>query len=413
LKEGRDYLNLNVFTPDVGASNLPVLVWIHGGAFVTGTSASPWYDATSFAAAGIVLVSINYRLGYEGLLPIAGCPSNRTVRDWLAALAWVQDCIGAFGGNPDNVTIAGQSAGSEACLTLLTLPKARGLFRRVIAMSGALLPASENADAGAIAQRAATLLKVSPDRDGLGAVPPDALLRAQPNLMRLGGTSGHKGSFIDRLGGENDYLRPNVDGDLIPTLPFDALAAGAGSDIELFLGSVSEEANAVARILARWIGDAGLRKGLGNLGLKAPQIETYLRDLNAGHRRDVLGQAITDQAFRAPVGRLAELRAASSSATYCYEFKWKSPKYFGILGAVHCVDIPFAFNALAAAKKGIVGGSAPASLASTVHSAWTNFIVSGKPGWSPYRAPRRDVMGFDSHSSVEHDPWAMVRSLWP
>jgi para-nitrobenzyl esterase len=413
LKDGPDYLNLNVFTPDIGASKLPVLVWIHGGAFVTGTSASPWYEATSLAAAGIVLVTINYRLGYEGLLPIAGCPSNRSVRDWLAALAWVQECIGAFGGNPHNVTIGGQSAGSEACLTLLTLPKARGLFRRAIAMSGALLPPNEISDAGAMAQRVATLLKVSPDRDGLGALPPEVLLGAQPKTIGLGGGGGQKGSFVDRLGEKNDYIRPYVDGDLIPNLPFDAVAAGAGSDVELLLGCTSEEANAVARILSRWIGDAKLRKGLGNLGLGAVQIETYISALKAGHRREVLGQAITDQGFRAPVSRLAELRGATSGSTYCYEFKWKTPRYFGLLGAVHCVDIPFAFNSLETAQKGIVGKSAPASLASKVHTAWTDFITSGNPGWSRYGAPTREVMMFDSQSRVEHDPLALVRSLWP
>jgi para-nitrobenzyl esterase len=191
------------------------------------------------------------------------------------------------------------------------------------------------------------------------------------------------------------------------------LAAGAGADVELLLGCTSEEANAAARIFARWIGDAKLRKGLGNLGLTPHQIETYLAELSAGHRRDVLGQAITDQAFRAPVNRLAELRTAGSGPTYCYEFKWKSPRYFGLLGAVHCVDIPFAFNSLAAAKKGIVGKSAPTSLASEVHAAWTNFISTGNPGWSPYAVPSRQVMLFDSPSMVAHDPLALVRSLWP
>jgi para-nitrobenzyl esterase len=229
----------------------------------------------------------------------------------------------------------------------------------------------------------------------------------------MGGGGGQKGSFIDRLGGKHDYLRPNVDGDLIPTLPFDALAAGAGADVALLLGCTSEEANAAARIFARWIGDGTLREGLGNLGLEPHQIEIYLAELNAERRRDVLGQAITDQAFRAPVNRLAELRADGSGPTYCYEFKWKSPKYFGLLGAVHCVDIPFAFNTLAAASHGIVGKSAPASLASEVHAAWTQFIATGNPGWPRYVAPSRQVMVFDSRSGVHHDPLALVRSLWP
>jgi para-nitrobenzyl esterase len=327
-------------------------------------------------------------------------------------LEWVQECIGAFGGDPDNVTIAGQSAGSEACLTLLTLAKARGLFRRVIAMSGALLPASEIADADAMASRAASMLKVACDRDGLGAVSPEVLLRAQPRLAGLGEGTGKRESFIDRLGSENNYLRPHVDGELIPILPFDALTAGAGSDIELLIGCTAEETNVAARILARWIGDAKLRQGLGNLGLKTPEIETYLKSGQGPHRRDVLGQAMTDQGFRAPVSRLAELRLGGPGSTYCYEFKWKSPRYLGLLGAIHCVDIPFAFNTLAAARV-VVGKSPPTSLASEVHTAWTNFVTAGNPGWSHYEAPARAVMVFDSHSGVEHDPLELVRSLWP
>lgn len=112
------------------------------------------------------------------------------------------------------------------------------------------------------------------------------------------------------------------------------------------------------------------------------------------------------------MSRLAELRAGRPGATYCYEFKWKSPRYFGLLGAVHCVDIPFAFNTLAAAK-GLVGKSAPAWLAAEAHVAWTKFVSAGKPGWSRYEAPTREVMVFDSCSRVEHDPLALVRSLWP
>ena len=114
LVPGSDYLNVNVFTPDLGASRLPVMVWIHGGAFIMGTPGNPWYDPAAFAQAGIVFVSITYRLGFEGLLPIPGYPANRAAHDWLAALTWVQECISAFGGDPENVTLAGQSAARPA-----------------------------------------------------------------------------------------------------------------------------------------------------------------------------------------------------------------------------------------------------------------------------------------------------------
>ena len=134
---GDNELNLNVFTPDLGPARLPVLVWIHGGGFFGGCNASPWYRGGPFARDGVVLVSINYRLGAEGFLEVPGAPANRAVRDWVRALEWVQENIAAFGGDPGRVTIAGQSAGGAACAALLGVPAARGLFRGAACMSGA------------------------------------------------------------------------------------------------------------------------------------------------------------------------------------------------------------------------------------------------------------------------------------
>src|SRR5207248_2099650 len=123
VEPGDDYLNLNVFTPDL-TGKLPVFVWIHGGGFVSGCNRSPWYRGTRFARDGVVLVSIGYRLGVEGFLDIEGAPPNRAVLDWIAALQWVQENIANFGGDPSKVSIGGQSAGSAACLTLMVNPHA-------------------------------------------------------------------------------------------------------------------------------------------------------------------------------------------------------------------------------------------------------------------------------------------------
>jgi carboxylesterase type B len=150
---GDNELNLNVFTPDLVAVGLPVLVWIHGGGFTGGCSASPWYRGGPFARDGVVLVSINYRLGAEGFLEVPGMPANRAVRDWIRALEWVQENIAAFGGDPHRVTIGGQSAGGAACATLLAVPAARGLYRAAACMSGgqALMQTPEGVRAEAIA----------------------------------------------------------------------------------------------------------------------------------------------------------------------------------------------------------------------------------------------------------------------
>lgn len=404
LVPGADYLNVNVFTPDLRARGLPVMVWIHGGAFVIGTPGNPWYDPAAFAAAGIVFVSITYRLGFEGLLPIPGYPANRSAHDWLAALTWVQECVSAFGGDPGNVTLAGQSAGSEACLTLLSMPRARGLFRRVIAMSGALPVGTEMADADELARKTAAALKVPLDR--LGSVAPRALLDIQPKIIGLLGTPGRR-SLVSQLGKEPTYLRPSVDGDLIGELPFDAVAAGAGSDVELVIGCTAQEANFVSRIFARWLPADGLRRGLGNLGLGPDQIQAYLAAHRGKPRREILGQAMTDRVFRMPVARLVAARAEAAAATYCYQFEWESPAFLGVFGAVHGLDLLFAFNNLAEGRKGRLYKTAPDVLAAIMHRAWADFVLTGDPGWPEYRPPSRPVMLFDTASTVTHDEAAL------
>ena len=397
LVPGADYLNVNVFTPDLAASSLPVMVWIHGGAFVMGTPGNPWYNPAAFAKAGIVFASITYRLGFEGLLPIPGYPANRSVHDWLAALTWVQECISAFGGDPGNVTLTGQSAGSEACLTLLSMPRAHGLFQRVIAMSGSLSVGSEMADADELARKAAAALKVPLDQ--LGSVAPRTLLDIQPKIIGLLGAPGRR-SLVSQLGQEPAYLRPSVDGDLIPDVPFDAVAGGAGSDVELLIGCTAQEVNFVSRIFARWLRPDALRRGLGNLGLGSDEIDAYLAVHSGKPRREILGQAMTDRSFRMPVVRLAAARREAGAATYCYQFDWQSPAFLGAFGAVHGLDLLFAFNNLAEGRKGRLYKAAPDELAATMHRAWADFVLTGDPGWPDYRPPSRPVMLFDTTCTV-------------
>ncbi|HEX7992384.1 MAG TPA: carboxylesterase family protein, partial [Streptosporangiaceae bacterium] len=147
---GDDWLNLNVWTPDPPASGLPVMVWIHGGAFANGNSAIPLYDGHAFARDGVVLVTINYRLGVDGFALLPGRPANRGLLDQIAALEWVRDNISAFGGDPQNVTIFGESAGGMSVTTLLAMPSAAGLFNRAIAQSGAAQAAAVPADAAMV-----------------------------------------------------------------------------------------------------------------------------------------------------------------------------------------------------------------------------------------------------------------------
>ena len=180
---GQDCLNLNIWTPAADSARRPVLVWIHGGAFVYGSGSLSVYDGSRFARDGVVCVTINYRLGVDGFLLIDGAPANRGLLDQIAALGWVRDNIEAFGGDPDAVTIAGESAGAMSVTTLLTMPAAAGLFRRAIAESGAghHVIGSDNRGEGD-ARRWPPQLGVEPTIEGLGAVPLDELIAAQVSV---------------------------------------------------------------------------------------------------------------------------------------------------------------------------------------------------------------------------------------
>ena len=295
---GDDCLNLNVCTPDPSAS-LPVLVWIHGGGFTQGCGNSSWYAGESFARDGIVCVAINYRLGAEGFGVFDGAPTNRAVRDWVAALEWVRDNIAAFGGDPSQVTIGGQSAGAAACVTLLATPAAEGLFRSVIAMSGTAgnVRTITAARVASTAARLAGALGVDQaSRDAIASRSPDELVAAQ---IAVGKERGDTPPL---------HYAPVAGDDVVPTLPHEAIAAGAGRDIPLLLGATSEEAR-IMKLAGIDVDDATL-------------------------------QAQGDKQFRFPAARLAATRSAgrpsstttlrgarrrSTTSAPCIASTWHSP----------------------------------------------------------------------------------------
>ena len=400
---GDDCLNLNVFSPDPGAGGLPVLVWIHGGGFVSGCNRSPWYRGSRFARDGVVVVAVNYRLGVEGFAAVEGAPPNRGVLDWLAALEWVQRNIAAFGGDPARVTVGGQSAGAAAAVTLLTMPRARGLLDRVIAMSGTAVLTRTYDLALDDTRRLAAELEVAPTRDGLAAVPAAQVMATERRLA------------ADRAGGPADVvtLAPLVDGDLIPEQPLDALAHGAGTDRALLLGTTSEEANPALALAADRIDDARLRRRLARMGLGDGAAESYRDDLPDGAAPwQVLAAAVTDQIFRMPTARTADARAGATAGTFAYEFRWRSPALGGV-GAAHGVDLPFAWDLLDADHvPAVLGEAPPGPLAERMHRHWVDFVTAADPGWPAYESGSRRVMALDEESDVVEDPLAARRSIW-
>lgn len=410
-------LNVDVFTPAPGnpAAALPVLVWIHGGGFVSGSPASPWYDGAAFNRDGVVTVSISYRLGFDGFGHIDGAPSNRGVRDWLAALEWVQRNIAAFGGDPRRVTIAGQSAGGGAVLTLLGMEKAQHLFTRAWALSSALADVPVDR-ARAAAARLAALAGVAATRAGFATVSEQAIV----SLQGKAAASASKG----RLAGVRVLLDeglpwgPTIDGDLLERPTLTSLELGVGADKPLVLGATDDEFTMVADSARGTLRLVPVGFALGRLLPDRAVRRAYLAANTAQRRKGtaaVLGRFATDRVFRSTVVRVADARA--DAATWVYRFSWPSPTK---TWAVHCIDVPFWFDclradgAVTASVRAIAGDAPPQALADAVHGAAVAFAREGTPGWAPWStAPglTRVFGGEASRPDVDPDGYAGVRAL--
>ncbi|MBL5973467.1 MAG: hypothetical protein D3X82_06795 [Candidatus Leucobacter sulfamidivorax] len=236
---GDDTLSVNVCTPrpEPGAG-LPVVVWIHGGGYFSGSPASPWYDGRAFARDGVVLVTLSYRLGFTGFGWIEGTAQNRGVLDWICALEWVRDHIAAFGGDPARVTIAGQSAGGSAVLTLLGAPGATGLFHGAYAMSAAIADPSTDAarERGA---RLASLAGVSPDVDGIGELSEARILELQPEIAKP--SRPHLLHGFRELLTDGLMIGPVIDGETVLADVATAVSRGASATVPLVLGTTDGE----------------------------------------------------------------------------------------------------------------------------------------------------------------------------
>ena len=404
---GDNELNLNVFTPDLGAAALPVVVWIHGGGYFGGCNASPWYRGGPFARDGVVLVSINYRLGASGFLELDDAPANRGVLDWVRALEWVRENIAAFGGDPGRVTIAGQSAGGGACAALLGTPAARGLFRGAICMSGGTAVMSSAERAREVTAAMAARLGIAPTAAAFEALSADTIVAAQEAMMNEAAGESKDGTAVaSALSGIRLPWGPWVDGTVITSPP--PSAAAARSDVSLLAGATANEFN-MAWTANDWVTADMVRDGLTAAGVPAPQVRAYLA--LPGLPSNIVGQALTDRMFRAPAQHLAE---ASSAPAWTYDFRWSSRSGAHPGMAFHCLDVPFAFDNLG--EPGVTeaaGDAPPQALADTVHAAWVGFVTDGDPGWARYTTATRSTMLFGNACVAESDPLKMERQAWP
>jgi len=412
---GEDCLNLNVWTPDPGGGGLPVMVWIHGGAFIAGAASEPIYDGAAFARDGVVCVTLEYRLGVEGFAQLPGAPGNRGLLDQIAALRWVQENIASFGGDPGNITIFGQSAGGSSVATLLALDLARtdGLFHRAIAQSGAATLVHSAEDALLVSREIAAKLGVEATREGFAALDPQAVLHAQeaaaaeaglpPDPARWGRTTAATGTLIT----------PVVDGELITRHPLESLAAGAGADVALLTGYATEEMRLfmVPTGVAAAATEPAAVHVLSGFGIDPGLLAAYRQadpQLTLG---DALCAVVTDGFYRMPVIRQAEQHAAAGGRpTFLYEFAWRSK--VADVGACHALELPFVFDSLAGGFP-LAGPNPPQALADAMHPAWVAFATHGDPGWAPFDTAGRPVKVFDgAENRIALDPHGHTRRLW-
>lgn len=425
-----DCLYLNVWTPRADGEKRPVMVWIHGGGFLSGAGSLPWYRGHRIAATNdVVVVSINYRLGALGFLylnELAGDDlspdSNIGIRDQIAALEWVRDNIENFGGDPGNVTIFGESAGGMSVGTLLGTPAAKGLFHRAIMQSGAAHNMVNKDQATVIAERFLEMSDIHPS-DTAGLRGADWNLFLSKYLKITAFTVRTLLGFLP--------FEPVVDDDLIPKPAKEALFDGLSADVPVMAGTNADEWNlfAITQTDLTAITEENLAQrferqlvGGDTAGREhARQIwEVYEKE--ADSEEEVPGLLMTDVVFRIPAIRACETQSQHQPATYQYLFTYGSPAAPNgkPLGAFHGLEIPFVFGIADRPDAAFLVGTNPAipDLSKTMQSAWVEFARTGKPAadglpeWPSYDLETRPVMILDTEPRVDHDPESVRRQAW-
>ncbi len=412
---GDDWLTVNIWSPDPAHGiSLPVLVWIPGGGYVIGTSALPDYDGGMLAAGGVVVVTLNYRLGVEGFAQLDGAPANRGLLDQVAALEWVRDNIGAFGGDPDRVTVFGESAGGGSVAALLAMSRAAGLFRRAVAQSvpGPFFSPDLAVD---IAAAFAAELGVRPTAAGLSAVEPSRLPAAgQAVAAKIDRWKDRWGPITHRP----IPFAPVVDGDVLPATPWEALAGGASRDVDLLVGHTRDE-HRLFSLIDGVLGQVTQEQTEAALQALAPGPDgarRYREAFPAVGPEELYELVNADWLFRMPSLHLAQAHAAAGGRTFLYELTWPAPGMGGGLGACHGLDVPLVFGNLSSGQTAMLIGDPPSkdaeALSARMRGAWTAFAADGDPGWPAYDVERRLTQIFDSRPAVTAYPEDASRLLW-
>ncbi|GEB55402.1 carboxylesterase/lipase family protein [Streptomyces gardneri] len=412
-----DILTVNVWTLAPDGGSLPVLVWIHGGAYTFGSSAQPDFDGDALARAGLVVVTLNYRLGFEGFghVPAGGTahPDNRGLLDQVAALRWVRENIAAFGGDPDNVTVAGQSSGAASIACLMVMDRACGLFHRAVLHSPASpcytpdIAAATTREVAAAAGRPAT-------PEGLAAATPQDLVTASDRVVEEYRRDPSSGSRHY----DPSLYAPVLDGDVLPTDPLAGIATGASREVDLLVCHTTEE---------YWLLDA---VGSSAKVTTGEQLDRFARDfgipdgLPAGYRAamphapvlDVYLAVFGDLLFGEYARRLAERHALAGGRTFLARFDRRRTGPDGTVRAWHCADVPFAFGAIGKDCAAFLIGGAPTpadhDLSARMVRAWAGFAAAGDPGWPSFDDSTGQTEVWRTEDGDEDEVPAPLRTLW-
>ncbi|NJC86848.1 carboxylesterase family protein [Planosporangium mesophilum] len=411
--DGDDILTVNVWVPEQSHTGLPVLVWIYGGAYTSGCADT--YNPTELVRTGLVVVTFNYRVGFEGFGHVPGAPDNRGLLDQVAALRWVRENIAAFGGEPDNVTIAGESAGAGSVIALAVMPSAAGLFRRAIAHSVPSEFLSVRA-AETIGARIAEAAGVPATLDALAGVPPQRLIDAA--------TSVAVGFRQDPAAGQRYYLPtifdPVVDGDVLPDTPLNAVAAGAAVGVDLLFAHTLDEFRlfSVGGTAPALTTDAELAAVAAAFGLSAERLADYRALVPDAAVPDVYAMIMTDFLFGEYTTRLAEAAAQAGGNVFLARFAWQSRAFGGALKACHAADVPFSFGDVREDNPfvGMLLDGPPTeqdlALAARMVRAWADFAATGDPGWQAVTAEATPVKIWDLTDRMDTDTGSGTRALW-
>ncbi|HXL99851.1 MAG TPA: carboxylesterase/lipase family protein [Rhizomicrobium sp.] len=412
--QSEDCLNLNVWTPGCDNAKRPVMLWLHGGAFVFGAGSQGIYDGRRLAARDVVVVTINYRLGAFGFLALDDATDGRApgtgaegIADQILALTWVKQNIACFGGDPDNVTVFGESAGAMSVNALLASPAAQGLFHKAIAQSGGGHIGHDRERAARVARTLLDTLGIAPaDARRLLDIPFPALVEAQGALL-AGARAGRY-----RLGGLP--FQPAVDNATLPLRPIDAVRAGAAKGIPLLTGTTREEWKLFTAL------DPRLRfMSVRNLSQRVTRLAhdvapALLAAYEEGSPFTRFTALMTDKAFTMPATRLLEAQAAHAPA-YAYRFDWRSRLLGGMFGSCHALELGFVFGTHDDKRAGLFFGKGPAAdaLSATMIDAWTAFARTGDPGWPRYDTHSRETMIFgDGPPRAAAAPDEARRKVW-